>query len=256
MAKQPRSPAQIAHVEKLKAMHAAKNVAREAAGATAVIDRPDGEDDVFAQLAAALSDVGKGREARNAKLAEVDRVLGSLDPREYPGLHDNPVVQKFIEVMTERVAELHPDDPPGTIYDRGQPNEKKKPWQWRDVWKAFPAPGGGEGDIETVEVTPNETMPLTWNGLKIVIVADTQQWIPRPHYEVYQEVRRGRETARQHAAMMFHQRDRITGIADPSVASENTGRVRGRGMGKEGYRPGAGGFNPYTEGAEAEGETT
>ena len=271
MAKKEPTERQKAHYQRLKQLRearAAGNRADQLVADSEMEESGPAPDDILARLAAALTESGQTRKEKNQRLDDVAAVIGRLSAADYPDLAKNPVVQQFLELMGERTAELHPDDPPGTIYNRGQLGERKKIWQWGDLPKyGFRDPtcrekgsdcpncGGHATCVETVMITPNEARPITWNGLSIQIAADVEQWIPRPHYEVYRETIRARETARQHADYMFRKRDNITGNADPSVIGAGSVMMRGRGDGHTGYRPGAGGFNPFEpEGAAAGGE--
>jgi hypothetical protein len=198
--------------------------------------------DFLKRLGTALLESGGGRAERNKTLAELEAVLVKLSPRDYPELAENPVIQQFLEVMAERKAEAS-DDPPGTIYNAGTLAATKKRWQWRDLAR-FPV----------VTFTPNETIPVTFQGLTLMLIADTEMAVPSIFKDIYDERRRGHETAREHAAFLFRQRDQIDPTrADPSVVGYSSGLVRGHGMGRDGYRPGAGAFPIGAEEGEGEG---
>lgn len=197
-------------------------------------------EEILANLAAVFAQAAGNKAAHAKALGEVEAVLSKLSPKDFPELAESPVIQQFLDQMAERNAELHPDDPPGTIYNRGTLGMTKKRWQWSDL-----------KDAERVRLTPTETIPITYQGLTMVLQADMDMEIPKPFYDVYMERRRGMETARQHAAFLFRQRDNIDpNRADPSVLSSSSGMVRGHGQGNTGYKPGAGAFNPGEEPTE------
>lgn len=262
--KKPLTDKQRAHIEELNKRNA-ERFRKPRDGAVAVADPPvateSAEADILRQLGQALMAEGQTRAEMSEKLDQLDTLLGSLSVKDYPHLANNPAVQKFLDLMGEQVATRHPTDPPGTIYNKGALNEAKKGWQWRDVAQVFPDPtcrekgddcpncGGQRTCIEVVSITPNETVPVIWNGLSYPLIADVENWVPRPHYDTYRESMRQRVTARQHAEMAFRRRQFIDGIADPSVVNQSTAKVRGNGDGSTAYRPGAGWFNALEEGA-------
>ena len=240
-AKKPLSDKMKAHLERL---HTGWRPPIQHAAESSEPEETQTSDDILARLGAAILDAAKGKSQRSKVLVQVEELLGKLSPRDYPELAANPVVQEFLDQIEETHIDRHPDDPPGTIYNAGALGATKKRWQWRDLQ-----------DFPLATFTPTETIPITWNGLELILVADLEMTVPKCFKDVYDERRRGLETARQHAAVMMRQRDAITGAADPSVLGPGTARVRSSGMGSTGYRPGAGMFAPGEEGGEEGAET-
>jgi len=264
--KKPLSLRKQAQLDRLHQMRGMKNNPTLVVPVATVADQPEPEseeprgivdaaDDLIAQLGQALLQSGKSRAERNRQLSEVERVLSKLSPRDFPDLADNPVVLRFLDAMAERQAELHPQDPPGTIYNKGTLAANKKRWQWSDLRPVYDSDGKLIRGMPEITFTPIETIPVTYNGLTLMLIAEQEMTIPKCFYDIFMERRRGLETAREHAAVLFRQRGGIDPTrADPSVMGEATARVRGHGMGSEGYRPGAGMFPLGAEEGEG-GET-
>lgn len=74
--------------------------------------------------------------------------------------------------------------PPGTKYFEiagdGTKIRKKVRWTMKDVVARFPM----------VEVFPEETLTITWNGVSIVLREGQQATIPQPHADIYQQHQR------------------------------------------------------------------
>lgn len=241
------SERQRAHMERLNAKKRVGVIGPVASDGEITTSESDSAS-TLAQLATLFQTAAKNKGIRTDRFEEIERLLAKLGPNDYPELLESPVVQGFLDQLAERTEARHPDDLPGTIYNLGQLSATKKRWQWRDLAQ-FPQ----------VTFTPNETIPVTWNGLMIVLQADLEMTVPEPFKQVYDEHKRALETGRQHVAYLFRQRDAIdVNRADPSVIGPQSGLVRGHGQGAgptSGYKVGAGLFNPgeeAPEGVEAE----
>ena len=60
---------------------------------------------------------------------------------------------------------------PGRIV-RGE----KTSWTYQDMVKRFPI----------VSFIPDDTIPLTWNGVKVQAITGLEMHVPKPFYEIYQ----------------------------------------------------------------------
>jgi hypothetical protein len=252
--RKPRTEKQLARDEELRTIARAHNLASRTANAEARMDAeppvPIDEADLLAQLGAALSTAGTSRAEQNRRLAQVEEMLTTIKPEDYPGLVANPIIQRFIDMIGEKRTQASTQDPPGTVVNVGGiVGQQKKGWQWKDVQDRIDS-----GEFSLVTFEPNRNEVLIWQGLKINVYADQQCTIPNVFKEVWDESRRGTITAAQHAEWLFRKRDGFDARADPTVIGGATGRsqyVRAAGQGNQGYKPGIGGFS-MEEGEAAE----
>ena len=56
---------------------------------------------------------------------------------------------------------------------RGQ----KDVWTWRDILERF--------KDDYTAIIPDETIPLTWNGVKIQLISGIETHLPKPFYELW-----------------------------------------------------------------------
>lgn len=229
-------------------------------------EAPMTEDEATAELArlgqALIASAGKKHE-QQAAVASLEKLLGSLKPKDFPDLAENPVVMQFLESLAQQRA-TNSDDPPGTIYNRGTIAVHSKPWTWNDL----KSPQGGwrpgeplpQGCVEWVyEYTPDRTVLVTYNGLSVQFFAE-QPWTgPKCFTDLLREQRRLERVGHEHVSYMF----KSGGLpSDLGVINEGTRRVRsassagGQGTG---FRPGAGISQQFWAGAdqgdgEAEGD--
>ena len=77
---------------------------------------------------------------------------------------------------TEAVIDAVPEgSKPGDVV-----NGYKVAWTWSEMLKQFPV----------VTFTPEETIPLTWNGVKVQALAQTEMHVPQPFKMIYDQHRR------------------------------------------------------------------
>lgn len=189
------------------------------------------QEDPSAVLAQLLSEIQKavGDKANHDKVAAgLEEALSNISIADYPALADNPVVEKFVETVTQAKARSK-DIPPGATIGRGL-SVGKKPWTWQDVEKLV-----REGKMELVKVTCPENITVIWQGLRYTFVADTEVVVPSPFWTVYQDARANRKFAERHAAWLAKK----TEDHHPDMVTPEG--VRARGMGDKGFwQPGAG----------------
>jgi hypothetical protein len=179
----------------------------------AVIETP--QDDVAAQLAklgAELQAVAGDKLAREAKLKEVEKVLGNLQVKDFPDLAESPVIQSFVQMVG--LGDLKP----GEVRNRGTLAERVRDWSWGDVQAKVKS-----GEFQLRRFTPAETVDLIWNGLTLRVVQDQECEIPDVFYALY--------TARRRAIQQAAINERyLTGQSDqpphPNWQNEETAFVR------------------------------
>lgn len=210
------------------------------------------EDSVAAQLkrlALALAGAADDQIESNKALGEIEDLLGTLRPKDFPALAASPQVQAFVEMLGATVADRNPSLPPGTIINQGTLAAQKIPWTHQHVLAMVRS-----GEMPMVRFTPTATVELGWNNLVVVARADEEVELPKCFYDVYMESRRLIKAGRQHADVLFKRANSV----DPDVADvlgQGTARVRAMHQGdKSGYMPGAGFFTPGLDEGEAEGD--
>ncbi len=154
-----------------------------------------------AELAAVASDDAKA----TAKLNEIERVLKGLKVEDFPKLAESEIVQTFARLIGGNLA-------PGETKNKGTLAETSREWTMRDLAQ-FP----------TKTFTPNETLPLTWNGLTCYVFADQECTVPEPFYSVYMEHRKWQREGERHKRYMF---DKNAPPPDPSLIDDGSARVR------------------------------
>ena len=194
-----------------------------------------------ALLSAASSTATKAdQEAALAALAEA---LPKLDFKRFPELRDNPVIEAFLEQLSEQRAEAT-DVPPGTIIDKGKPTERIKDWTERDLAKS---------GMQIVSFTPMETIPVVWNGLRCQLIAGEEITTYKCFKDVYDEHIFETRFADAHKRWLFQQQQ---GLPHPDMANPDGIRARATGSGGT-LAIGAGLFEPgageAAEGKEAAG---
>lgn len=284
--KRQRTPAQLANDQRMRERAAATKAANQAAAtpdeasASLTLDaiqhdaspvgpvaQADPEDNagagaLLAEIARIATEAsGRGAAARQS-VTKIEDLLGKIDPRspEALALAESPVIQAFLDQMAERMSR-DPNLAPGSLVGVGMAQQKKH-WQFKDVhdrMMEWYATGKGNPDFKPVEFLPNETMPLTWNGIGITVEADREAIVPKCYHDIYQERRRALRSAEQHAAHLFKARDGVAfndPLVDPSIIdNDGTRRVRGSGRGPIPgmpglYQPGGGGFDVGEEATE------
>ncbi len=154
----------------------------EAVAASAeTVEEQDDMAALLQQAAQELSRAASDKEGRTARLKEVEATLSKIKLADFPELADSPVVQAFVKAMG------FDDLTPGEVRNRGTLAEREREWTWKDL-ERFPR----------VKFIPNETVPITFNGLTIQVVADQEIEVPEPFYNIWQDYRKAKREARQH----------------------------------------------------------
>lgn len=202
----------------------------------------------FADFARILGNASAKQQQREAAIDGIEKLLGDLAPGDYPELAEHPVVQKFVELISER-RERKGERVPGAVEGDGLA-QRDVPWRMEDVMKRATDPS--HPDYETfrlVEWPGRETAYLGWNGLSIWVFEDTPMLIPRVFMDVYNESRKQKAAAKQHADYIFAKRG-LSGdkgpdgvAADPTIMAGPGGvqsrMLRGQFSGGE-FSPGKG----------------
>lgn len=84
------------------------------------------------------------------------------------------------EVIEEVASESMQDKPPGTIVDRGKPSARKVPWTRGYLKTAFPQ----------VTFVPEETIPITVQGITFQLIADQEVTVPSVVRGIYDDHRK------------------------------------------------------------------
>jgi hypothetical protein len=218
--KRPRTPAQIAHAQRL-AQLAKERAAMpppapaEASVEATVLDPPDDVFQQLVQLAQAAGGMAKKKQDRTVILDQVASLLNKLDPAAYAEILAHPAVEKLTgEVL--RVKEQDGEVLPGSSLGQAI---GKKPWTWRDL---------AEDKMEWVTYTPRRTVPVTYNGLTYYFHEDLTVRVPKCFVDIEEESRRNNRLAKEHQDYMFRKRD---SVSDPGLLAGGSmsgpGKVRG-----------------------------
>lgn len=156
---------------------------------------------------------GATAEDQVAAMATLREVLPRLNFKKFPQLRDDPVIEAFLDQLSEERANSA-DVPPGTVIDRGKPTERIKDWTERDLIQS------GQ---QLVTFTPNETMPIIWNGLRCQLIADQEITTYKCFYDVYMEHKFETRFAEAHKSWLFGQRD---DLPHPDMANPDGVRAR------------------------------
>jgi hypothetical protein len=136
----------------------------------------DDEATLLAQLGAELQAVASDKLARTAKLKQIEQVLGGMSVKDYAELAESPIIQNFAKMFGAD------DLAPGQVKNRGTLAERTRDWTMHDVNELIK-----KGEMPLVRFTPNESLPLTWNGLQIYVIANEECEVPRCFYDIYKE---------------------------------------------------------------------
>ena len=194
----------------------------------------DDTTELLKHAAEVLNKAASTREERAGLLKEVEASLSKLRIIDFPDLAESPIVQSFLKTMG--IDDLRP----GQIANKGTLAERARDWTWGDVT-----------EMAKVKFTPNENIPITFNGLTLYLREDQEVEVPRPFYDIYREHRRALEQARINEAYLL-------GVSDipphPNWQTEEGARVRalstqGRPFGRQGGHLGVG---PILEGEPGE----
>lgn len=216
--KRPRTPAQIAHAQRLAQL--AKERAAMHPPAPLEGEVLDSQDEVFKQLAefaALMGDSAKKKADQKRIMDQVANLLNTLDPNAYADVLAHPVVEKLTGAV---IKAKEADGSLAAGADLGKAIGKK-PYTWDDV----------QPDVmEWVEYTPRRSVPVTWNGLTFYFQEDVTVRCPKCFVDIEEESRRNSRLAREHTNFMFR---KTNDVSDRTILADGTGRVRGRFTGGE-----------------------
>lgn len=206
--------------------------------ATATLEPPAPAADETAnelkRLAATLFSAADKKEQRDNALGDLEAFLARLSPKDFPDLADSPVVQQFVEMLGQRKAEMSPDDPPGTEYNRGTMAATSKPWTFRDLENS---------DIPIIEFEFDSFEDVYWQGLRRTYQPGVTYRDWRCFPDLVREGRKNMRLGNEHVQYLMKQ---ANSLSDPSIAGIGTARVRGTAdVGT--YGPAAGLFTPDYE---------
>lgn len=178
----------------------------EAPNVAAVPDTTEDKASLLARLGAELAAVATDDAKATAKLNEIEAVLKGIKIEDYPSLAESPAVQAFVRMIGGDGLRPGETKNPGTVA------ELTREWTIRD-FASFP--------VKTF--TPNETIPLTVNGVTCYVFADQECSVPEPFYSVYQEHRRWMREGEKHKQYLLN---KAAPPPDPNLLSDASARVR------------------------------
>lgn len=148
----------------------------------------------LAQLGAEYQRVKNDQEAKAKKLKEIEDVLGNVSIKDFPELAESPVVQNIVKMLG--IGSLRP----GQVAGLGTLAEREREWTWADL---NVKDENGNRVFPLKRFTPTETIPITWNGLQLQLMADQECEVPEPFYNIYREHREALLQARNHEAYLL-----------------------------------------------------
>lgn len=207
---------------------------------------------LFRRFGQAMLEVAHDRKQRDATLDELFDQVKALSKEDRAALFARPEFQSLVEHSTQERAkgDAKKADPPGTVYDRGRPNERKKVWTLSDLrnprsveptW--MPGDPCPEGTYPWVFNHPvHKTTSVVWQGIPMTLFRGTRYTGPACFVDTITEGERLEDVAEQHAAYMFKARQDPP--AEPGIVNQHTRNVRAQSSTIPGlpspYRPGAG----------------
>ena len=166
----------------------------------------DEQADLLAEAARLMQKAATDKANRSATLKEAEKALGQLKIVDYPELAESPVVQAFLKAMG--VGDLQP----GQIANRGTLAEREREWSYRDM-----------GQFPAKTFIPDETVPVTWNGLMYQLRSGEEVTVPEPIYNVYRDHKKAQRMAQQHEQYLLGHSDLPP---DPSWLTDESAKVR------------------------------
>ena len=191
-----------------EALRARLAKAREAKAAKAAAEpEPEPEDDdedVLGQLAATILKARDKKVKQSKILEELGTILDRIDPTEHPELADDPTIQAFIErVGDTRLKKATAKGlRPGTVIGTGL-GQQDVPWKESDLTHPVWGCVNDKGEPEYVTFTPNETIPVWYNGIRCQFIADEEITVLKCFKDVYDEHKRATREGEQRKAWMF-----------------------------------------------------
>lgn len=209
-----------------QASWAERKVSTAVMSAAPELDQDD--DDVLAQLATTILKARDKKQKQSKVLEELGAILDQIDPTDHPELADNDVVQSFVEkIGAARLKKAEKEGlPPGSIIGTGIA-QQSVPWKLDDVNRR------ADGSKELVTWTPNETIPIFYNGVMCQAIADVEMTTEKAFKDIYDERRKLLREADVRKQWMFGKTNQRPPESDEAAVS--MARVRAfMGMGGEG----------------------
>ncbi len=150
------------------------------------------------KAAESLTRAANDRENRATILKEVEAILGKLRIVDFPELADSPVVQAFLKTMG--INDLRP----GEVKARGTLAEREREWSWGDIQAKVLSK-----EFKLHKFTPNESLPLTFQGITLYIRANEECEIPDCFYDIYKDHMKAVKNAAIHERYMLGQSDEL-----------------------------------------------
>lgn len=197
----------------------ARGRAAKAEKAAVEVVEPEEADDVLSQLIAGLQKVQTKKKTTDADLEALGQILDRIDPVEHPEIADNPAIEAFLDkIGAIRLKKAEKQGlPPGSLVGTGV-SERDIPWKLSDV-SVKP-----DGTKDMVTWTPNETLPIIYNGVMCQAIADVEMTTERAFYDVYTEHRRLIREAEHRKQWMFGK----TNVAPPPDGDGSIAAARAR----------------------------
>ncbi len=146
----------------------------------------------LARAAALLGKAASDRKHRKEILKEAEDALSNLKLVDFPDLAESPVVQAFLKTMGTG------DLQPGEVRNKGTLAEREHEWSLTDINRMVKA-----GTMPLKKFIPDESIPLTFNGVQIRIVAGEETEVPECFYNIWREHREALKQARVNERYML-----------------------------------------------------
>ena len=194
---------------------------------TSFKDQEDQEDDVLSQLIATLGKARDKKEKQSKVLEELGAILDRIEPTEHPELADDPTIQAFVDkIGGVRIKRAEAQGMrPGTVIGTGLASQDV-PWKESDLTHPEWGCVHPDGTPQYVTFTPNETIPVWYNGIRCQFIADEEITILKCFKDVYDERKRLLKIGEAHKAYMFGRTDALPRELQTTDAAVSTARVR------------------------------
>ena len=168
---------------------------------------PDEATAALEQAATLMAKAAKDRKNRDVLLKEAEAALAKVPIGLMPDLAESPVVKTLLSALGIK------DLQPGQVANKGTVVEREREWTWADVNATFA--------LKTF--TPDESLPLTFQGLTLHIFSGEECTIPECFYEIWRQHKYAMKQAAIHERYLLGQSDKPP---DPNYFTDETARVR------------------------------
>ena len=201
-----------------------------------VAPSPDEAKAELARLALEFAQSVNDEQTSQSKIDQAIAFLGKLTVKEFADLAEHP----FVEMLRNQIPTA--DLRPGEVRNRGTLAEVARDWTWADM-----------KGMETKTFTPNESIRITFNGVALQLMADVEQTVPRPFYDIYMERKNAIRQAKLNEAYMLGHSDELPhpNWQTPEMAEVRAFSIAGRQYGRPGGTLGVG---PIYQGEGESGE--